>query len=231
MNTYSRLWFELFLATQPNTDKEVTFIARHLPRPPYKLVLDLCCGQGRHTNLLALYGYEMVGIDLNAEAIQEAKRYASPTTVYLQQDMRQLAQVPFTFDAALCLWQSFGYFDEATNRDLLGQIAQKLNSRGRLILDLYNRDYFMEHQGTRCFSRQGIDVIAMNIMHGHRLTALLQYSNGRCDAFEWQLYTAEEITDLAHGLGFQCIVACSDFAEQPVTPEVPRMQFVFEQIL
>ena len=232
MNTYSRTWFELFLETQPNTDKEVSFIARHLPKPPHKLVLDLCCGQGRHANLLALYGYEMVGIDLNAEALVEAKRYASPTTVYMQQDMRQLADVPLTFDAAICLWQSFGYFDEATNRNLLGQIAQKLKSKGRFILDIYHREFFEQHQGVRRFTRQGTAIIATNLLHGNRLMANLQYSNGSSDTFEWQLYTPEEITDLARDLGFHCVVACTNFDEaQPVSAEKPRMQFVFELIL
>lgn len=232
MNTYSRTWFDLFLATQPNTDSEVSFIARHLPRPSHQLVLDLCCGQGRHTNLLALYGYEMVGIDLNAEALAEAKRYASPTTVYLQQDMRQVGDLPFTFDAAISLWQSYGYFDETTNRAVLGSLAQKLKSKGRLILDIYNRDFFMAHQGTRRFTRQGIDIIATSIMHGNRLTALLQYDTGGSDAFEWQLYSADEITDLARDLGFQCRVACTNFDErQSITPDQARMQFVFEQIL
>lgn len=231
-NTYSRQWFELFLQTQPNTDTEVSFITRHLPVRDYKLVLDLGCGEGRHANLLALFGYEMVGVDNSGGALAEAKRYASPSTVYLEQDMRKLADLPFSFDAAICLWQSFGYFDEATNRHVLAQLTQKIRSKGRLILDLYHREFFEVHQGTQRFTRQGIDVIVTNIMHGGRLTSFLQYSNGKSDNFEWQLYTPDEVIALAGDLGFTCLVACTNFDEaQPASAESTRMQLVFEQRL
>lgn len=73
-NSYSQTWFELFLETQLYTEYEVTFIARNLPGPDYRRILDVCCGPGRHSRPLAARGYEVVGIDLDETALARARR-------------------------------------------------------------------------------------------------------------------------------------------------------------
>ncbi len=57
-NTYSPTWFELFMQPiQPvQTEAEAAFLMRHLPLPAYRSVLDLCCGWGRHAQVLAWHG-------------------------------------------------------------------------------------------------------------------------------------------------------------------------------
>ena len=56
--------------------------------------------------------------------------------------MRNLAALRVQFDAAICMWQSFGYFDEATNAQGLSDIAGLLRAGGRLILDVCHREFF-----------------------------------------------------------------------------------------
>ena len=202
-----------------------------MPNPPYQTLLDLCCGQGRHTNLLAQHGYQMVGIDRDPAALEKARRQASGSVVYQQMDMRQLETLPGSFDAILSLWQSFGYFDEATNRDILRQMSAKLNPNGRLILDLYHRGYFEQHQGTSQVERRGVVAAITNTMHGNRLTAELTYNHGGGDAFEWQLFTPEEIGKLGEHFGLRCVVHCAWFDEtRPATAEEARMQLVLEKV-
>jgi SAM-dependent methyltransferase len=231
LNSYSRAWFELFLETRPYTEQETAFVTKNLPNPPYTKVLDLCCGQGRHTNLLAQQGYEMVGLDLDDTALSLAKRKATGTVTYIQKDMRKLDELPGNFDAVISLWQSFGYFDAATNRDILQQICQKLNPQGRLILDIYNREFFEKHQGSDHLERKGVIIRVTNTMRGDRLTAHLEYGdNLGADTFEWQLYTLDEICDLAAGVNLHCLLACTECNEQkPTTSKKPQMQLVFER--
>ncbi|HEX6383054.1 MAG TPA: class I SAM-dependent methyltransferase [Anaerolineae bacterium] len=231
INSYSRTWFEVFLETQAHTEVEVDFIRRHLPNPPYQRVLDLCCGQGRHTNLLAEYGYDMVGVDLDGGALEKAQQQARGQVVYRQMDMRRLESLPGSFDAILSLWQSFGYFEETTNRDILRQISEKLRPHGRFILDIYHRGYFERHQGVRRVERRGVVATITNTMRGNRLTAELSYNNGGSDSFEWQLFTPEEICALAEQLGLRCVLRCAWFDEQrPATAEQARIQFVLEKV-
>ena len=61
--------------------------------------------------------------------------------------MRNIQEISGSFDAISCLWQSFGFFDDSTNKDLLQKMNDKLNANGRLILYIYHRGFFEKHQG------------------------------------------------------------------------------------
>lgn len=232
-NGYSTTWFTTFLQSIPpsQSESEITFVTRHLPRPRYISIVDLCCGAGRHTYLLAEQGYRVIGVDLNPIALAKAKRLPGNKITYVAQDIRHFVKLPGTFDAILILWQSFGYFDEATNRNILYQINQQLTPGGRLILDIYHRNFFEQHQGTHSFVKGGISITESKCINGNRLRVNLNYGNGdTTDVFDWQVYTPEELQKLAEVCGFQCLIACTGFDEKmSPSPEKSRMQFVFEK--
>ena len=55
------------------------------------LVLDLGCGTGNMTQLLASYGYDMIGVDCSEEmlsAAMEKREQENLPVLYLLQDMR-----------------------------------------------------------------------------------------------------------------------------------------------
>ena len=229
-NTYSRTWFDLFLETQQFTGLETAFIIRNLPNPPFHKVLDLPCGRGRHANALAKRGYEVVGVDIDGAALVVAEREAAGAVEYIEMDMRHIESLDADFDAVLSLWQSFGYFDEATNRDVLKGMSERLRLGGRLILDIYHREFFETREGTEVLERLGTKVRATNTMKGNRLTAHLDYESGGSDTFDWQLYTPGETVALAAACGLRLLLACTWFDEtKPPSPEVPRVQYVFEK--
>jgi SAM-dependent methyltransferase len=237
MSTYTPTWFDTFLRTYwpHQTEKELAFLTRHLPRPAYLRVLDVCCGNGRLALPLAALEYEVTGLDRDAAMIAEARRRAEETgTVaadFVLGDMRAVDEVSGTFDAVVCLWQSFGYFDAATNTAVLRRMAAKLRPAGRLLLDLYHRDYFVAHQGTATDERAGRRITTTRRMDGDRLTVMIDYgADTQSDTIEWQLFTPHEIATLAGGLGLRQVLACADFDEtQPPTPAQPRMQMLFER--
>lgn len=150
MSLYSSAWFRTFLKTVPveQTEREVGFLRRVLPLPEYRLLVDLCCGEGRHTVALAKAGYDVTGVDLDAAALNIARRESVDRRVtFLRADMRDLRAVPAGGDAVICMWQSFGYFDADQNLAVLHGIRDLLRPRGRLVLDIYHRDFFEAHQG------------------------------------------------------------------------------------
>jgi SAM-dependent methyltransferase len=230
-NRHSGHWYETFLDNIPEsqTEKEVAFLMRQLPNPPITKVLDLCCGSGRHSHLLAREGYDVTGIDINGDAIRKARRTLQGNTIFLELDLRDVKTMAGPFDAALSLWQSFGYFSDAQNEEVLRDISRLLPPGGRLVLDIYHREFFQAHQGTRIREVNGRRVRETKTMSGNRLTVQLAYE--ACqepDEFEWQLYTPSEISDLAGRANLECVLACTDFDEAtPASPENPRMQLVF----
>lgn len=230
MNTYTPTWFELFMATLDpvQTRQETDFLARQLPQPDFYRVLDLCCGTGRHARALARRGYAVTGLDRDAAAVQEARAGAGANCHFLLGDMRDLADVPGDFDAVVILWQSFGYFDDATNAAVLREIHLKLRPGGRLILDVYHREAFERHQGRRTFERGGMQITEQKRMEGRRLHVDLEYGEGAGDSFDWRLYTPDELNALAGVGDFTPLLACTGFDEaQPASPGAPRMQLVF----
>jgi SAM-dependent methyltransferase len=231
-NAYSRTWFQLFLAgyAPELTEAEIAFITRQLPQPDYRAVLDLCCGSGRHALPLAARGYTVTGIDRDPAALAEARRQTTGAATFVQGDMRDLAALaPGPFDALICMWQSFGYFDDATNAAVLRQIAETLRPQGRLILDIYHRAYFAAHQEQRQFDREGRAITETRRLSGNRLTVTLDYGPDTApDVFDWQLYAPEELRALAAHFGLAQTCACTWCDErQPATPASPRMQLVF----
>jgi SAM-dependent methyltransferase len=233
-NAYSRGWFELCLDRIPDeqTEAEVAFVARQLPLPAYRSVLDLCCGPGRHALRLAARGYAVTGVDRDEVAIAAARERAGdlPAT-FRTLDLRDFDSQPGRFDAVLSLWQSFGYFDEATNSRVQRQAGDRLRPGGRLLLDLYHRGFFERRQGSQEQSIGDVTVRTTRRMAGARLSVDLDYGPGRPpDRFEWQLYTPQEVRALGEAHGLMPVVACAGFDEaQPPSPDLPRMQLILEK--
>jgi SAM-dependent methyltransferase len=232
-NDFSATWYTVFLDPIPgkDSDTEVDFVLRHLPLSDFPLLLDLCCGSGRHAIGLAARGYQIMGIDKNPDAIARAQRSAPKSIHFMVHDMRELDSLSTTFDGVLNLWHSFGYFDDATNRDILRQIHARLRPGGCFILDIYNRESLERFPARRQFVKEGVQVITKYRWSGKRVTCSLTYDGGiGADTFEWRIYTPDEILDLTHELGFRCLIACARFDEQIIpSGEHARMQFVFER--
>ena len=53
------------------------------------LLLDLGCGTGKLTQLMAQKGYDMIGVDNSFEMLDIAKEHSDEGVLYLLQDMRE----------------------------------------------------------------------------------------------------------------------------------------------
>ncbi|MEW6233368.1 MAG: class I SAM-dependent methyltransferase [Chloroflexota bacterium] len=122
---------------------EVDFLESALQISPPAAVLDVGCGFGRHAIELAARGYVVTGLDLSAELLARASEMTSERAVsvtWLEKDMRQM-EFDAEFDAVICLYTSFGYFEtEEENLEVLRRMSKALREGGRLALDVENRD-------------------------------------------------------------------------------------------
>ena len=239
-NSYSRAWFSTFLGTidAAIVAQEVAFLERQLPRGDCSRIVDVCCGPGRHLAPLAARGYQMTGVDRDLTALvgarQRARECGAPAASLVDGDMSALPLRPVTFDGAICMWQSFGHFGEDGDRVALAQMHRVVRELGRVILDVYNRDFHERRLGTRTFQREDVSVTEHRAMVSGRLRVHLRYdrSGGLADSdeFEWTLYDAKRLAALGRSVGLTCIVECAAFDEgHPVTADEPRMQLVFRR--
>lgn len=89
---------------------EAADIARHIraEHPSARTVLDVACGTGEHARLLAVsHGFQVDGIDLNAEFLRRA-RAKHPEGRFHEADMREFS-LPDRYDAVVCMFSSIGY--------------------------------------------------------------------------------------------------------------------------
>ena len=103
-----------------------------------KKILDLACGKGRHARLFNELGFNVVGIDLSLNSINEAKIFENKTLKFFQLDMRnQFANEEFNI--VTNLFTSFGYFDDLEDEQkTFNSINKALKKDGLLIIDFLN---------------------------------------------------------------------------------------------
>ena len=232
---YSESWYGTFMPnySDKRTQNEIKFITSFLPLSSYQRVLDVCCGTGRHSINLALEGYEVIGIDINESALQKGKDLINEKMKieFLLHDMRELSSLDGSFDGVLNLWQSFGFFDSKTNESIITQINDLLVSSGRFFLDIFNFDFFINHQGEYNFTRNNINIIETKTVHDGRLTTKLEYLElQKIDHYDFQIFKPDEIILLVEKYGFETLICCSNFdIDTEPNKENPRMQFIFEK--
>ena len=124
--------------------REAAFLRKALNAKRGALILDLCCGAGRHSRALSAAGFKVVGIDLSADLLFMGRRRPAPATspFYLRGDMRRLPLKSESVDHVVNLFTSFGYFStDRQNEQSLLEAVRVLRPGGRLVLDFFNVTY------------------------------------------------------------------------------------------
>lgn len=135
---------------QKITKEEIDLILKILKPKPEDKILDLCCGQGRHSLELARRGFlNLEGLDRSNYLIYRAKSSTKKERLsirFREGDARKLPYQPDTFDIVLILGNSFGYFDTIQD-DLraLKEIFRVLKPWGKLLIDIADGDYLKNH--------------------------------------------------------------------------------------
>lgn len=103
-------------------------------------VLDVGCGTGNHSILLAEKGYKTVGIDFSKVMITQARKKAEKKNLAVEfhvQDIRSF-DLKRKFDVAICLFGTLGYcITEDEIRAVLLRIRNHLKKGGLFIFDFW----------------------------------------------------------------------------------------------
>lgn len=101
-------------------------------------VADIACGKGRHSKKLAELGYQVWGMDLSGNSINQARLMGLEKAIFDVHDMRS----PFPeneFDAIFNLFTSFGYFETCSeDEQVLTNMAAAVKFGGVVVQDYLN---------------------------------------------------------------------------------------------
>lgn len=132
-----------------NTSREVDMLVAATGIEPDQRLLDLCCGQGRHSIELARRGFQNVtGVDRSRYLVRLARRRAKRANLavtFREGDARRLGLPENAFDCVAVMGNSFGYFDQKNDDLKLVESAKRvLRSGGTLALDLADGEWIRQ---------------------------------------------------------------------------------------
>ncbi len=227
-NWYSQVFNEDYFRTVPKssprqTAREAKFIIDRLGIESGARVLDLCCGYGRHTLLLAQKGFDMVGLDLSMVMLKKALADAQANgqaIKFVHGDMRKLS-FKAIFDAIYNVQTSFGYFDDQSNFRVLQGIFNALKPGGVFLIETVNRDFIINDLPLRLWWK-GIDCTLLEEIDCEVPSGLLKVQrsfvfddNSRApweQKIQIRLYTANEMKALLTRAGFKVVELSGDYS-------------------
>lgn len=139
---YHQLYFK---RDEQEAAEFIHLLIERLNPPANSLMLDVACGKGRHSKILADHGFDITGIDISPDSIAEAKESENERLHFFVQDMRLPFMINY-FDYAFNFFTSFGYFkSEREHYNAIRSIAQSIKANGTLVIDYLNVHYAEDH--------------------------------------------------------------------------------------
>jgi len=209
--------------TVEQTRAEADFIQQQLQVSSGK-ILDVPCGNGRLSLELAARGFDLTGVDVASEFIEEAKTKSAERGLgieWRQRDMRELpSQAPF--DGAFCFGNSFGYLDDRGNADFLKAVAATLKPAARFVIDTgaAAECILPSFQERRWFEIGGITLLINNRYDHEQGRIFTEYTFIRDGKMEQRpssqrVYTFNEISRMLNDAGMEVSASFSSLSGEP----------------
>lgn len=230
---YEKAFGESYLRTyahrdDASADREVEQLIGLLgPGEDRVRLLDLCCGNGRHSAAFARRGLDVRGLDLSSVLGRLAGERIELTGRLVRGDMRNL---PFVqeFDFVVNLFTSFGYFAEDNeNERVILEVWRVLRPGGCLILDHMNRAVAEATVGPEEIKGPDFTVQSRRWTDGDRIRKEVSITrkNGETETIleDVRMYRPEEMRDMLKRVGFRAVDLYGWFNGDPLTRRSKRM--------
>lgn len=195
--------------------------------------LDLCCGFGRHTLLLAASGLDVVGLDLSRDLLLQSRTLPDSERFLagrlLRADVRELPFRARSFDSLVNLFSSFGYFGDLGDAGVVREISRIVRPGGLVVMDLMNPAYI--RAGLRAeSSSEGEDFLLRErrslVENGKRVVKDVELRTND-EVRRWRedvrLYELPEFRALAQGVGLTVLDVHGGFDSSEYAEGSPRM--------
>ena len=203
------------------------------------LVLDLACGTGVMTELLAEAGYDMIGIDQSEEMLERAldrKEQSGHDILYLCQDMREF-ELYGTVRAIVSVCDSMNYvLEEEAFLDILTAAAENYLDYGGLFLFDLNTEYkyrMLLGEQTIAENREEGSFIWENSydeeekINEYELTLFIREDSGYYRKYEevhyQRAYPLDTVKELVARSGLKLLQVCDAYTGEPVREDSERI--------
>ena len=217
--------------------RQVDFLVDRLDVPPSCEVLDLGCGDGRHSLELARRGFRVTGLDLSEELLERARRRTADEGLditYIQGDMRDPPAVR-AYDLVVNFFTSFGYFrEDGENARVLEAISRALRPGASFLMDYLNREYVISTlvpsdrrtvEGMEVEQRRwitGDPSKAGGHVRINKQVRIREDGAERSYDESVRMYTLVELEALMDRAGLKVTQTYGDFDGRPVSGDAPR---------
>ena len=205
-------WGDFLAATKPEetTRKEADGVRKFLSLPEGSRILDVPCGNGRIGIPLALSGYEVTGIDLDPQLIEQATANAARIGAAFAARRSDMRDLPWwdEFDGAINYWSSFGYFDDEGNRQFAEAVWRSLKPGAPFLIETLVADTLLRNYQESESQRVGDWTLTRERAYDHvdgRINAtwtFLKEGSVEAHRMSLRLYTYRELCELLRSCGF-----------------------------
>lgn len=205
------------------------------------ILLDLGCGTGSVTELLAKAGFDMIGIDNSEEMLDIAmeKRYESGLDIlYLLQDMREF-ELYGTVKGVVSICDSMNYIlDDEDLLDVFKLVHNYLDNNGIFVFDMNTMYKYQEILADNTFAedREESSFIWGNYydeedeINQYDLTLFVREEDGRYRKYEethlQRAYEQECVEDLIKESGLELLHVYDAFTKEPPAEDSQRIYYV-----
>ena len=188
----------------------------------FKILLDLCCGTGTLTWLLAERGYEMIAADASPDMLMQAASKAAEVSVpplFLCQDASAL-DLYGTVDAAVCSLDGMNYIPESELPEVFHRLHLFVRPGGLLIFDIKTPEWFRSVDGSvsvdetedmLCLWRAEFDTEENAICYGMDIFSKSGSLWRRdCEEHIEYAHSPERLAELLEIAGFENVRLCCD---------------------
>lgn len=191
-------------------------------------VLDICCGTGRHLAAMRNRGLDAFGLDLSPQLLQRAQARPEARGRILRADIRAIPFAP-VFDAAINLFNSFGYFDsDDENFEALRQMTQILKPGGVLAIDHFHPPGLAATLKPQTLDqKEGWTIRQSRTIEQGRIIKRIRLESdaGRSEDYleSVRLYQPRELAGMMEAAGLEGIRIAADETGRPLDDGHPRM--------
>jgi SAM-dependent methyltransferase len=207
---------------------DVDFLEKTFGVKPGSRLLDVPCGNGRHSIELARRGYRVAGIDLSQELLAMAR--AELDADWRFGDMRALELESSACDGAFCFGNSFGYLDHTGVAAFLGALSAALKPGAKLVIETgVCAESILPTLVQKRWHRLGDLIILSENRYDARHSRLdIDYTFVRGSSVETRLassyvFTVAEIGRMLEAAGFEVLALLGSVGGEPFQLGAPRL--------